>query len=334
MSQPFGPQWDSAKWKSEKDRLGTTVYSVPLGKDPVYARRKLAELRNEDFISVNTRTAQLKMAVYNNALPTLCFLSIKFNISPTGKFTSDLTIEGMNVQEYMRPDWWFQAFLEAVLVFWTAAQVFSEVGEVVHSVREQGVCSGLGSFFSNAWNVLDLMRSAGFVIAISLWISLITDTSRNIDLDTVEFVDLEAPAETFRIYNLLFNMVILITLFSMLQYTALDDRMALLTRSVFESVSDLVPFMLIFLMFVITFGLVGHLLYGPVLEEWSTIGLSLVTSIDLIMGNYMFVQLKESMGDQEYLSLIVATFYFYVYFFLMMLVVMNIVIAILVPHSL
>ena len=306
---------------------------MPLGKDPVYARRKLAELRNEDFISVNTRTAQLKMAVYNNALPTLCFLSIKFNISPTGKFTSDLTIEGMNVQEYMRPDWWFQAFLEAVLVFWTAAQVFSEVGEVVHSIREQGVCSGLGSFLANAWNVLDLMRSAGFVIAMSLWISLITDTSRNIDLDTVEFVDLEAPAETFRIYNLLFNMVILITLFSMLQYTALDDRMALLTRSVFESVSDLVPFMLIFLMFVITFGLVGHLLYGPVLEEWSTIGLSLVTSIDLIMGNYMFVQLKESMGDQEYLSLVVATFYFYIYFFLMMLVVMNIVIAILVPHS-
>ena len=86
-------------------------------------------------------------------------------------------------------------------------------------------------------------------------------------------------------------------------------------------------------MFVITFGLVGHLLYGPVLEEWSTIGLSLVTSIDLIMGNYMFVQLKESMGDQEYLSLVVATFYFYIYFFLMMLVVMNIVIAILVPHS-
>ena len=76
MSQPFGPQWDSAKWKSEKDRLGTTVYSVPLGKDPVYARRKLAELRNHDFISVNTRTAQLKMAVYNNALPTLSLIHI------------------------------------------------------------------------------------------------------------------------------------------------------------------------------------------------------------------------------------------------------------------
>jgi len=217
------------------------------------------------------------------------------------------------------------------LIFWTATHLFKEVVEVVHNMREKGVGGGLGKYVSNAWNVLDLMRSAGFVFAISLWVSLVTDTSRNIDLDTVEFVDLEAPAETFRIYNLLFNLVILITLFSMLQYTALDDRMALLTRSVFESMSDLVPFMLIFLMFVVTFGLVGHLLYGPVLFEWSTIGFSLITSIDLIMGNYMFVQLKESMGDEEYLSLVVGTLYFYVYFFLMMLVVMNIVIAILVP---
>jgi len=331
VSQPFGPAWDSKKWDSETDRFGNTIYSVPLGKDPVYARRKLAELRNEEFISMNTRTAQLKMAVYNNALPTLCFLSIKFNISPTGKFTTDLTIEGMNVQEYMGSDWWVEALLEAVLIFWTAAQLFKEMREVVHDMREKGVSSGLGKYFSNAWNVLDLMRSGGFVFAISLWVSLVTDTSRNIDLDTVEFVDLEAPAETFRIYNLLFNLVILITLFSMLQYTALDDRMALLTRSVFESMSDLVPFMLIFLMFVVTFGLVGHLLYGPVLVEWSTIGFSMITSIDLIMGNYMFVQLKESMGDEEYLSLIVGALYFYVYFFLMMLVVMNIVIAILVP---
>jgi len=329
VSKPFGPAWDSKKWESETDRFGSIVYSVPLGKDPVYARRKLAELRNEEFISMNTRTAQLKMAVYNNALPTLCFLSIKFNISPTGKFTTDLTIEGMNVQEYMGDDWWVEALLEAVLIFWTAAQLFKELVEVVRSVREKGVCGGLGKYLSNVWNVLDLMRSAGFVLAISLWVSLVMDTSRNIDLDTVEFVDLEAPAETFRIYNLLFNLVILITLFSMLQYTALDDRMALLTRSVFESMGDLVPFMLIFLMFVVTFGLVGHLLYGPVLVEWSTIGFSMITSIDLIMGNYMFVQLKESMGDEEYLSLIVGALYFYVYFFLMMLVVMNIVIAIL-----
>jgi len=89
------------------------------------------------------------------------------------------------------------------------------------------------------------------------------------------------------------------------------------------------PFMFIFTMFVVTFGLVGHLLYGPLLYEWSTVGLSMVTSIDLIMGGYGFTSLKVAIGDEDYMSLVVAAIYFYVYFFLMMLVVMNIVIAIL-----
>ena len=66
-----------------------------------------------------------------------------------------------------------------------------------------------------------------------------------------------------RYYNLLYNVIILCSLFSMLQYTGLDDRMALLTRSVYESLSDLVPFMLLFAMFILIFGWIGHLLCAP-----------------------------------------------------------------------
>jgi len=329
VSDPFGPAWDDKKWSSELDRLGNIVYSVPLGKDPTYARRKLAELRNEEFISVNTRTAQLKMAVYNNALPTLCFLSITFQISPTGKFTSGLTIEGMNVQEYMESAWMIQALLEVVATFWTFMILVREGRQMMQLVREKGTMSGVSSYLSDAWNCLDLLAAVGFFLAMILWISLVVDGSRNIDLDTVEFVDLEATAETFRLFNLIFNLIILLTLISMLQYTALDDRVALLTRAVGASLGDLMPFMFIFTLFVVTFGLVGHLLYGPLLVEWSTVGLSMVTSIDLIMGNYVFTSVKMAIGDEDYMSLAVAAIYFYVYFFLMMLVVMNIVIAIL-----
>jgi hypothetical protein len=329
MSAPYGPLHDGSKWKSSSNRVGDIVYSVPLGKDPVYARRKLIELREDEFLSKETRTAQLKMAVYNNALPSLCFLSITFKVSPTGKFKSDLTIEGMNVQEYMHSDWWVQVVLEIFLLLWTLNHLFGEGRELVGLCREAGTCSGLGKYFSNAWNILDLLQCLGFIFVTCLWVFLVMDDSRNISLDTAVFVDLEDTAQLFSLYNLMFNLVILITLFAILQYTALDDRMALLTRSVFESLGDLTPFMLIFTMFVVTFGLVGHLLYGPVLVEWSTVGLAMITAIDLMMGNYVFGQLISAIGDEDVVSLLVASVFFYIYFFLMMLVVLNIVIAIL-----
>lgn len=205
------------------------------------------------------------MAVYNNALPTLCFLSITFQISPTGKFTSGLTIEGMNVQEYMESAWMIQALLEVVATFWTFMILVREGRQMMQLVREKGTMSGVSSYLSDAWNCLDLLAAVGFFLAMILWISLVVDGSRNIDLDTVEFVDLEATAETFRLFNLIFNLIILLTLISMLQYTALDDRVALLTRAVGASLGDLMPFMFIFTLFVVTFGLVGHLLYGPLL---------------------------------------------------------------------
>ena len=105
--------------------------------------------------------------------------------------------------------------------------------------------------------------------------------------------------------------------------------MALLTRSVQESINDLVPFLILFLAFVFVFAFMGHLLYGPVLYSWSTLGLSLVTAIDIIIGNYMYTQLLEGVQEGDVLGSVIAVLYFYTYFFLMMLISLNIVIAIL-----
>ena len=115
---------------------------------------------------------------------------------------------------------------------------------------------------------------------------LVFDSSRDVDLDTTEFINLEPQAQAFRMYNLLYNVVILGALFSMLQYTGLDDKMAMLTNTISRSLADLLPFMIIFLMFVFIFAVIGMNLYGPVLEEFSHLGKALVTSVDLIVGNY------------------------------------------------
>ena len=121
----------------------------------------------------------------------------------------------------------------------------------------------------------------------------------------------------------------LISLLHLLEYVGLDDRMALLTRSVGESISDLIPFMILFVIFVAIFACIGHLLYGPVLLEWSTISNSLRTAIDIMIGNYMFEQLQEGIPEDKSGENLVGALFFYIYFFLMMLIALNIVISIL-----
>jgi len=92
---------------------------------------------------------------------------------------------------------------------------------------------------------------------------------------------------------------------------------------------DLVPFFGLFAIFIVIFGMVGHLLYGPVLYEWSTPEHAIMNAIDLIMGNYIFWQLDEGVNRESSLDNFVAIVYFYIYFFLMMMIVLNIIISIL-----
>ena len=264
-SSPFGPRWDDAKWSSSEPKSGGEPrYVVDLGKDPTYARLKLTEMKKEDFFSESTRTAAISCTVYNNALPMLSFVRLLWTLSPTGQLTSRFVIRAMPIQEYMEETFYVQIFLEVLLVWWTLWNIAKELMEVRGMMRARGgAIVGLLHYAENFWNVIDWVRSLALLVVMSRWVWLLLDTSRDIDLDTKRFVDLEEAALVFRDYTLVYNVIVIMSLFSVLQYTALDDRMALLTRSIYESMSDLVPFMTLFLAFVLVFGIIGHLLCAP-----------------------------------------------------------------------
>ena len=115
----------------------------------------------------------------------------------------------------------------------------------------------------------------------------------------------------------------------MLQYTGLDDRIALVSRLIGAAVGDLVPFLFLFVSFVIVYGLSGHFLYGPVLKEWSTQFNSFVTAMDIVMGNYLFSQMEEGIDKESVPAMLIGFVFYYTFSWMMMLLLLNVVIAIL-----
>lgn len=333
--RPFGPNHDPAKWESEVRRQGSNglfqgpSYKVDLGKDPRFAGYKLQEMRRDGFVSKSTRQVTIAMTVYNNALPMLCEVKLVFEMGSTGELVKFFNIEAMNPLPYTHEFFWLQATLEALVLLCAISHAIIEIREVRGAVRRLGWSQGLHSYCTDFWNVMDWGGVALVAIFFVYWTRLLTDTSRDVDLDTTEFVDLQDVAIDYVMYNLVFNAILLLSLFSLLRYTELDHRMALLTRSISESLGDLLPFMLLFCLFLFIFAAIGHLLYGPLLHEWSKMELAVITAIDIMIGNYQFIALKEAIPNDDMLKNIVGWVYFYVYFFLMMLITLNIVIAIL-----
>ena len=332
--RPFGPNHDPAKWASEVRRQGANgekgaSYKVDLGKDPRFAGYKLQEMRRDGFVSKSTRQVTISMTVYNNALPMLCEVKLVFDMGSTGELSKFFKIEAMNPMPYTHELFWLQATLEALVLLCAISHAIIEIREMRGAVRRLGWSQGLHSYCTDFWNVMDWGGVALVAIFFVYWVRLLVDKSRDVDLDTREFVDLQEVAANYVMYNLVFNAILLLSLFSLLRYTELDHRMALLTRSISESLGDLLPFMLLFCLFLFIFAAIGHLLYGPLLHEWSKMELAVITAIDIMIGNYQFIALKEAIPDDDILKTIVGWVYFYVYFFLMMLITLNIVIAIL-----
>lgn len=166
-------------------------------------------MREQEFLSQNTRRASISMVVYNNALPMYCFLKLTFDVTQVGQISSFFSVEAMNIQEYLSDTWLVQATLEVVLLLWTLSHVCKECVDVCHSCRVNGCLNGLAAYISNGWVILDWMRTVALLLGLSLWIMLLADQSRDIDLDTTDFIDLEDIATTFRFYNLLYNVIIL-----------------------------------------------------------------------------------------------------------------------------
>ena len=325
---PFGPNHDPTKWLSE-DRGQGSSYKVDLGKDPQFAGYKLQEMRRDGFVSKSTRQVTISMAVYNNALPMLCEVKLVFEMGETGELDTFFTIEAMNPMPYANEYFWLQATLELLVLICAISHAIIEIFEMRGAVRKLGWSQGLYSYCTDFWNVMDWGGVALVALFYVYWVRLLFDTSRDVDLDTTEYVDLQAVALDYVTYNLLFNMILLLALFSLLRYTELDHRMALLTRSISESLGDLLPFGVLFCLFLFIFATIGYLLYGPLLYEWSTLPRAIVTAIDIMIGNYQYIALEKGVPKDNLLKNIVAVIFFYIYFFLMMLITLNIVIAIL-----
>ena len=327
----YGPWYDPGLYVFSPS---TTSHYIDMPRDPIWAALSFEEMQKTEFLSMNTRSFSIAFTVYNNALPMLCYVRLVFEVTATGAYDSRYEIEAINVLEYLQSDFWLQVLLENILLLQTFVHARAQVHKVKNVIRgarrhSASVLTALRRHVLQFSVMLDLARTASYISHYAHWYMLVVDKSRDIDLETEDFVELDRIAKISHQYNTQFNVILIISLLHLLEYVGLDDRMALLTRSVASSVSDLIPFMILFVIFVCIFACIGHLLYGPVLVEWSTVSNSLRTSIDIMIGNYMFEQLQDGIPDDKPGDNLVAAIFFYIYFFLMMLITLNIIIAIL-----
>lgn len=318
LSEPYGPTHDPSRYTSVP---GTTQYTIDLGIDPDFARKRLQELRAGDFVSKQTRSLDVKLVVYNNALPMLTHMSLSTQVRPTGTVINKVSAVSIDVQPYMSDSWWIQIALEIFLCFITILSLRSQLQSFVSRFTR------VKTQVRKRWYA-DLVRSGSVLTLQLIWFAIVMDDSRDIDLDTTQYVELDNVTSLYVWYDVVSCVALLLSLLSTMQYFEISDKLAIISRSLGVVAIDLPAFMFVFGVIFFILSYIGFLLYGPSLEEFSTYFLAMTSLWDMMLGNYMYAQLEPAIVPDNMASFLAAVLFFYSSVFLLLFLLANMMIAI------
>ena len=80
------------------------------------------------------------------------------------------------------------------------------------------------------------------------------------------------------------SLFIVVALTQFFSYLTFDKRFGLVTATLVKAVHDIVPMLIILLSVLLTYSVLGCIIYGQSIEGFSTVGISLSTLLIIMLG--------------------------------------------------
>eukprot|EP00656_Telonema_subtile_P044566 TRINITY_DN5081_c0_g1_i9.p1 TRINITY_DN5081_c0_g1~~TRINITY_DN5081_c0_g1_i9.p1 ORF type:complete len:182 (-),score=54.78 TRINITY_DN5081_c0_g1_i9:105-650(-) len=114
-------------------------------------------------------------------------------------------------------------------------------------------------------------------------------------------------------------------LLKLIKFLNLSERVQVLSNTFMAAVWDVMFFLIMFFIIYFAFALMGTLMFGTVVPEFSSIAFSIETNSRMMLGEVFF----EQMWDANRVS---AVIYFFLYAFIVILFLLNVFIGIICIH--
>lgn len=227
----YGPWHDPDRFEARLTQSMVWSYMSDLPTIPTRMLLGVKGLRSDGFIDLHTRQFSVSLTLWNNALPTLCFVRIDIKVSTTGHFSQLIVVDSMNVAEYTGGLWWVEVLLEVGVLLMMGVQVVRELREIASLTQSRGLRGGIGRYFQNPFNIIDWLSTALLLMCTMTWLLIVTDQTRDVDLNATHFVDLGPISRRLSEHTLIYSLYIITRLLSLLQVTSHSPTAACRSRS-------------------------------------------------------------------------------------------------------
>eukprot|EP00298_Acanthocystis_sp_HF-20_P011539 c19443_g1_i1.p1 GENE.c19443_g1_i1~~c19443_g1_i1.p1 ORF type:complete len:974 (-),score=327.40 c19443_g1_i1:132-3053(-) len=297
-------------------------FKATLGPDSFGFNETLDLLQSNNWIDRYTRAVLVQFIIYNPNYHLYAVCQFLLEIDRSGifnPFPPRFSILDLNVFDWYDRGTLF--ILEIILwVFmgnYVMKSIYADMFLVWRGYRS------LIPFFKRLWNIVDLL--VFFTIGMTYLIRvlyLFDSNRRNFNPFSNSYTDFTFTVFINELAYQLDAVVVFLMFFKMNKFFSLHSKMGILWKTLSRSVGMLYGFIFMYTLLLMAFVLMANIVFGPHLEEFSTISNSLGTLLMVVFGAINF-------DDPYSISPIWATILFVIYTVLMFLILVNVFVAIL-----
>jgi hypothetical protein len=269
------------------EAIGGYVFFVPVDYNDMVAQGKVAPLKDYRWIDERTQSVEVMFAVYNGNYQLFSIVQLGIQFELGGRVTKSVDCSTIDLELYSNPDSdYTRLILEIIFV---AYLLFTLMGEL------QQVCAdGLGEYFDDYYNALDLSAIVLMFVAMLFWLR-IEIVAPGVEVpDRFDFsvdcptsgcpngikgvpelftlvTDLLETSQLYTNYRLINIVNIFLNLGRIFKYFGAQKRMALINNTFARAGPDLAHFIITFFTVFMGFSVTGWLIFGNLDRHWSTI---------------------------------------------------------------
>jgi hypothetical protein len=261
----------------------------------------------------------ISSTVFNANLKLFAVMDFQVMFNAAGEVSTEKIVSSVRINHMVDFVDYIRVFMEVLLV----------VLMVMHSREEFKTAQKVGfANYLNFWNAIDAARQAIFYSCTVAYVVLMSDPLRQ-HPERVEgmcngenWINFPRLAKMEEDYVFNSSMCLLLSTLLIFKFLTPFPKFGIFVHTMVAAGKDLFNFVLILCILLFGFAVIGHLLFGHVMSEYSTVSLSFESAVLNAIGVFDYPAMVDASTP------LAASIYFFSFVFIITMVVMQMVIAI------
>ncbi|XP_044258880.1 polycystin-2-like [Tribolium madens] len=275
----------------------------------------IRDLKENLWITRGTRAIFIDFSIYNANLNLFCVCKLIFEFPPTGGILPSHSFHAVHLIHYVN-SWDYVTFVFECTVYAIAGFFLAEeIREIIYFKLR---------YFLQFWTYIDViiigMAFANLITSIVVFPN-VDDAILKIQKNPKQYGNLEYLAEMRILYNNFAASLLFFSYIKLFKYLNFNKTMGQLNNTLKRCAFDILGFSIMFFIIFFAFALLGYLLFGSQVEDFSSFGVAMFTLLRTILGDFDYQAIEKA-------NRVLAPIYFLAYIFFVFFVLLNMFLAI------